>query len=49
MNQTPNSPQMNVQQPQNDDLLALIRAVALMGKRRRQIALVTLVFTIGGG
>ncbi|MBN2188695.1 MAG: hypothetical protein JW699_04515 [Chitinispirillaceae bacterium] len=32
----------------NDDLLALIRAIALMWKHKWQIALVTLLFTLGG-
>ncbi|MBN2188698.1 MAG: hypothetical protein JW699_04530 [Chitinispirillaceae bacterium] len=34
--------------PVNDDLLALIRAIALMWKHKWQIALVTLLFTAGG-
>jgi LPS O-antigen subunit length determinant protein (WzzB/FepE family) len=34
---------------QSDDLLALIKAVRLMWKHKKLIALVTLLFTVGGG
>ncbi|MBN2188706.1 MAG: hypothetical protein JW699_04570 [Chitinispirillaceae bacterium] len=44
MNQSQNIPQ----QVQSDDLLTILKALALMWRHKKWIALVTILFTIGG-